>query len=125
MKLAANMRLRGARPEVALIAVVIDSVYARHGVDCVITSVVRDPNPNSLHDEGLALDVRLPSACEHLRPIPLPNDDLDEVVLLDLRRALYPHCDVVDERKPIRNPIPQGWGPHFHIEYDPKPPAKG
>lgn len=125
MKLSPTMRLRGAKPEALFAAVVADSVYAKHGVDVVITSVVRNPSGSSLHDEGLAIDVRLPSACEHLRPQPLPNDDLDEIVLMDLRRALSPHFDVVDERKPIRDPIPAGWGPHFHIEYDPKPPARG
>lgn len=124
MKLAPVMQLRGVRPETVLVAVVIDSVYARHGLDAAITSVVRDPNPNSLHDEGLALDVRLPSASERIvRPL-VEGDDLDELVLDDLRRALGPHCDVVDERKPLRDPPPVGWGPHLHVEIDPKAPAR-
>jgi hypothetical protein len=124
MKLAPVMQLRGVRPETVLVAVVIDSVYARHGLDAAITSVVRAPSATSLHDDGLALDVRLPSASERIvRPL-VEGDDLDELVLDDLRRALGPHCDVVDERKPLHDPPPVGWGPHFHVEIQPRAPAR-
>lgn len=124
MKLAPVMQLRGVRPEMAPALVIVEAVFARHGLDAVVTSGFREGSKGK-HGTGEAIDIRLPSVCEHLRLIPLPHDDLDDVVLLDLRRALAPHYDVVDERKPLTNPPPAIWAPHFHLEYDPHAPARG
>lgn len=125
MILSNNMKIRGLKTEILLAVIAAEGIYLRYGVNLRVTSFVRDPNPNSLHDEGLAVDFALPSACEKFREADLPPAELDQIVLLELREALGAHYDVVDERKPIRNPPPPGWGPHYHVEYDPHAPARG
>lgn len=51
--------LSGLRPEILLAIVVADSVYARHGEECVVTSVREGTHGRgSLHFVGLAVDFR-------------------------------------------------------------------
>lgn len=77
------------------VAVVL-SVFERHGLDLVVTSITDGKHmPKSLHYEGKAFDIRLPSG------VAIGG------IVLECRKALGPDFDVV-------------WEPtHIHVEYDP------
>ena len=106
--LKSGVRVGGIRPEMAVALVVIASVYDARAIPLVITSgldgehnATSARHPRSLHYEGLAWDLRLPS-----RSTSKAQDDAD--VKAALASALGPEFDVVLE------------GDHLHVEFDPK-----
>lgn len=95
--------LRGLKPQMAIAYTIASFVYARHGKECTITSASDSQHgPNSLHYQGLALDLRTSS---------LPPTDV-ATVHRELKIALGPQFDCVLEQD------------HLHIEFDPKDVAK-
>lgn len=102
VKLKAGVDLRGVRPEMLFALIVAKDIYSTYGLDCVVTSVVRPPEPKSLHDDGLAID---------LRSKVVPRAHLDPI-LAALKESL-PGFDVILEDR-------GGENEHFHLEHDPK-----
>ncbi len=95
----AGVDLRGLKPQMAIAYTIASFVYARHGKECTITSASDSQHgPNSLHYQGLALDLRTNT---------LPPIDV-AVVHRELKIALGPQFDVINEAT------------HLHIEFDPK-----
>jgi len=100
MEIKHGVRLAGIAPEMALAAVVVDSVFRDYGLGCVITSVTdSDHGTGSLHYCGMAFDLRR----RHIT-----DDDLLRQIMAELKRRLGPDFDVVLEPT------------HIHVEYDPK-----
>ncbi|MFQ5535750.1 MAG: hypothetical protein ACE5EM_13175 [Sphingomonadales bacterium] len=100
LKIKPGVRIAGVRAELALAAAVADSVFAAHGLDCVITSAVEGRHGRgSFHFNGLAMDLRRRDANE-------ANNT--EAIDSDLKDALGQDFDVVLERN------------HWHIEFQPK-----
>jgi hypothetical protein len=88
---------------------VIEAVFAKYGLDVVITSAADSThNPGSLHSQGKALDIRWE----------LGDSATGEVIFIELVRRLERRgFDVVDERKRAS----KAWtGAHLHIEHQPK-----
>ena len=80
---------------------VVESIYRANGLRCVVTSMrdSHEAKPNSLHHQGLAVDVRT-------RDVP---QDLRVQLIQQVRNRLVGlGFDVVPETD------------HLHIEYDPK-----
>jgi hypothetical protein len=106
-----GVRLGGLRPEMATGLIVIASVFDAKGVPLTVTSGLDGEHkahsprhPRSLHYEGLALDLRLPS--RHTGHV-----QCDAEMKANLQQALGSEFDVVLE------------GDHLHCEFDPKEPA--
>jgi hypothetical protein len=96
--------LTGIRPEVFFAWQVACNIWEEVFVPCVISSGREGTHSaHSLHYEGLAIDLRLPSW--YGRPV---GDD--HQVYAALKQELGPLYDVVLE------------GNHVHVEYQPKPP---
>ena len=53
-----GVKLYGIKPEMSAVDSVVTSVFAKHGIDCVITSGVRPADGKSLHGAGFAYDYR-------------------------------------------------------------------
>jgi hypothetical protein len=119
VKLKPGVRLTDLSPQMALAAVVAESVYRLHGLDPVITSANDSTHgAESLHYAGRALDLRLPSRCAPLPGLPEPtafDSHLDEAIAAELREALANEFDVVLERHHENR-----WNWHVHLEFDPK-----
>lgn len=99
LKLKRGVVVQGLGTETLLAAVVAQTVYAKHGKDCVITSALDGQHSEtSLHYSGNALDLRT----RHL------DAGQAEAITDDLQDALGDDYDVVLE------------GNHIHVEYQPK-----
>jgi hypothetical protein len=92
--------LRSLKPQMAIAYTIAYAIYHRHsGQSCVITSASDGTHgPNSLHYQGLALDLRTSNVIPALML----------KIVRDLKLELGLQFDVVDE------------GDHVHLEFDPK-----
>jgi hypothetical protein len=92
--------LRGLKPQMAVAYTIACAAYQRHGAQpCVITSASDGLHgPNSLHYQGLALDLRTRSVIPAMLAL----------IVRDLKFHLGTQFDVVEEED------------HIHIEFDPK-----
>jgi hypothetical protein len=93
--------LRGIKPQMAIAYSIAQAIYHRHSGQsaCVITSASDGTHgPNSLHYQGLALDLRTSNVIPALML----------KIVRDLKLELGLQFDVVDE------------GDHVHIEFQPK-----
>ena len=103
-----SISAKGMQVQLLLGILVAATVFAARGIPFVITSLNDGTHkahsarhPRSLHYEGLAVDIRLPSR--------FTNDPgTDAAMKLALQGALGTEFDVVLE------------GDHFHVEWDPK-----
>ena len=86
----------------------INAIYIKHtGLPGEITSAIRSADGKSLHDQGLAIDLRT----KHL------SNDVVKTIVKDLKSLFEKDYDIIDEHN---NPIGGVTkGPHIHIEYDP------
>lgn len=93
--------LIGIRPEMSAAFPIIESVFVGMGSEAILTSGTEgEHKAGSLHPGGLATDWR----SRHIR------EDLKQVVLVRLQKALQKQFQVLLEKNPE----------HFHIEFDPK-----
>ena len=97
-----GVKLYGIKPEMSAVDSVVTSIFAKHGIDCVITSGVRPADGKSLHGAGFAYDYR----ANHIDDIAMRDRILGE-----LEESL-PQCDILLHG--------EGDNIHFHIEHDPK-----
>lgn len=103
MKLKANVKVTGLRPETLLALVIANGVYASHGYDAVITSLLDGLHARtSLHYAGCAADLRTTAAL-------IPGSTVDAIAA-DIRKALTADYDVVVEAD------------HIHLEFQPRRP---
>jgi hypothetical protein len=101
--LKSGVDLRGLKPQMAVAYTIACEVYADHMSHCVITSASDGKHgANSLHYQGLALDLRT-------RDLP---EDMTQTIYSELKDALGEQFDVVLEDD------------HLHIEFDVKEDAK-
>ena len=96
--------IQGLKPQMALAYTILYGIFQRHvSLPCVITSASDGVHgPNSLHYNGLALDIRTRHVLESMLP----------VIVRDAKNELGEQFDVVLETD------------HLHVEFDPKVPAK-
>ena len=100
MKLKEGVRLKGLKPQTVLAMFICDAVYAKSGVELVITSVNDGQHmKTSKHYSGDAFDCRTRN---------ISSKVIKDLILHDLKAQLENDFDIVDE------------GDHFHVEYDPK-----
>lgn len=105
MKLKPGVRLKGLSPQMVLAAMVVDDLYKKRGLECVITSGNDSKHMlGSLHYSGNALDFRT-----HYQELNHLEIDLRD----EIRECLGPDFDVVLEG--VGTP-----GEHIHLEYDVK-----
>ena len=92
--------LRGLKPQMAVAYAIAQAIYQKHGAQpCVITSASDGVHgPNSLHYQGLALDLRTRSVIPAMLML----------IVRDLKFALGEQFDVVEEDD------------HIHMEFDVK-----
>ena len=91
-----GVRLHGIRPEILIALWIADYVYANHGHEVVLTSVIDGEHMRaSIHYTGGAIDIRAP-------------DSSAESIRNEIHEALGDDFDVVLE------------GTHIHIEWQPK-----
>ena len=92
--------LRGIKPQIAVAYTILCTIFQRHvSAPCVITSASDGTHgPNSLHYQGLALDIRT----RHVIPAMLL------LIVRDAKNELGDQFDVVQEDD------------HLHVEFDPK-----
>lgn len=105
MKIADDVKipvsLIGIQPEMSAAFPMIESVFVGMGYEAILTSGTEGEHKiGSLHPKGLATDWR----SRHIR------EDLKQVVLVRLQKALQKQFQVLLEKNPE----------HFHIEFDPK-----
>ena len=101
MRLKRGVRVLGIRPELVLALVAAEPIFAKKGVELVVTSVIDGRHSvGSLHYTGAAID---------LRSRDLTDKDKEEVKV-QLVHALGMDYDVLLESN------------HFHIEFQPKAP---
>lgn len=100
LQLKASVKVQGLSNEILLAVVVANSVYAKHGYDCVVTSLLDGKHSmTSLHYCGNAVDLRIRT---------FPSRSVAIAVVDDLKSCLGDDYDVVLESD------------HIHIEYQPK-----
>lgn len=105
MKLKPGVRLSGLMPQTVLGMLVVDGIYEKHGVECVITSVNDSKHSDkSWHYRGGAFDVRTKQAS---------LDGKEQQLRDEVKAALGEDFDVVIEAVGTDNE-------HLHVEYDPK-----
>ena len=98
MKIKKGVSISGIRPETVLGILIVNSVYEKHGVELVLTSVMEGKHKTySLHYSGCAGDTRT----RDFPPEAIP------AVLKDLRESLGDEFEVFFEKS------------HFHIEWQP------
>ena len=103
MLLKPGVKLKDLQPQMVLAAVIVHSIYARAGCECVITSANDSKHSEaSLHYEGGALDFRTKTYKFDRRAL-----------RQEVKAALGPDFDVLLEDEGVVNE-------HLHIEYDPK-----
>lgn len=101
MSLKHDVRTTGIRPEIVLALSAAAMVWARHGFELVVTSLVDGKHRlGSLHYAGAAADLRT-------RDMPLA---VAAAATEELGECLGPDFDVVLEANP----------PHCHVEWQPK-----
>ena len=94
-----GVRILGLTSETSLGIRVVESVFDKYGLDCVITSVTEgNHSRGSLHYLGSACDFRI-------RHIP---GKLIQKILATIKKALGSDFDFILEKD------------HFHMEYQPK-----
>ena len=99
MRLKKGVRITGVRPETVLGMHTCDSVFQKHGIEMVVTSVMEGSHSRaSLHYPGCAFDLRNRNVPQELR-----NE-----ITLELQEALQDDFDVIAE------------GNHWHVEFQPK-----
>jgi len=99
IQIKAGAQVNGIRPEILLALMVVNEVYANHGILCVITEGTGSKHGiGSLHYVGLAVDLRT-------RDMP---GTLQVQVTDIIRERLGKQYDVVLEKD------------HIHIEFQPK-----
>lgn len=99
LSLKNSARIIGLKPEAVLGVLIVQSVFAAHGVDCVITSGIDGRHSRgSIHYSGGAIDFRTSG---------IPETVL-AVILADCKKALGPDFDFIREAD------------HFHMEFQPK-----
>ena len=99
MKLKPGVSVLDIQPELVLALIIINSIYQKHGLELVITSVSDGKHmQNSLHYAGEAADLRI-----------TPDSNLNKKLLEEIRSALDAEFDVILEPS------------HLHVEYDPDP----
>ena len=105
MKLKAGVRLTDLQPQMVLAALVVDGIYAKRGVECVVTSANDSKHSDaSLHYKGRALDFR--TKLERL-------EGHEQELRDEIKAALGQDFDVVLEALGTENE-------HVHLEHDPK-----
>jgi hypothetical protein len=106
MKLKPGVDVLGIKPELLLGLQVAEAVYARHGVELVVTSVTDGKHRRgSLHYQGLAADLRVHG---------LPGErEVREGVAREIGKALGVDYDAVYEGHGTP-------GAHVHLEYQRK-----
>jgi len=93
-------KVNGIRGEIILAAVVASQVFAKHGLDCIITEATGSKHGYaSIHYLGLAIDLRT----SHIKTQAKLNS-----IMADLKSSLNEQYDIVLESN------------HIHIEYQPK-----
>lgn len=104
VRLKPGVRLTDLAPQTVLGMVIVDGIFARRGLECVITSV-NDSRHSvaSWHYKGRAFDVRTKFAA---------LDGLEMELLTEIREALGEEFDVVLEAVGTDNE-------HIHVEHDP------
>ena len=99
MELKSGVKLVGLHPELHLGLVIANEVYASHGVNMVITSVLDGKHSKtSLHYAGYAADLRIKN---------LGNTDPYDVAK-EIKRRLGVDFDVIVESN------------HIHLEFQPR-----
>lgn len=105
LSLKPSVRIDGLRTEIVIGLMIAQSVYAKYGVELVVTCGVNGTHSSkSLHYKALALDLRTHN---------IPQNVSKHEILKDLKEKLGPHFDVIIEDEGDKNE-------HFHMEYDPK-----
>ena len=105
MRLKPTVKLTDLAPQLALAALIVDSIYRERGVECVITSANDSKHgANSWHYKGRALDFRCKQA---------ELDGQEQSLRDEIKAALGDEFDVVLEAVGTENE-------HVHLEYDPK-----
>ena len=101
LQIKPGVRIIGIKSEANLGVQIVASVFAKHGIDCVITSVVDGKHSRaSIHYSGGAVDFRI-------RDIP---PTLLSSITLEIKEALGGDFDFILE------------GNHYHMEWQPKEP---
>jgi len=104
LRFKSSVSIRALEPQLLVALLLAEQVYAAEGIECVVTSG-DDPGhkPGSLHDVGLALDLR----SKHVHPASKPR------VVAALRETLVPlGFEVLFE-------YPGEEREHVHVEFDP------
>jgi hypothetical protein len=105
VKLKAGVRLAELCPQMVLAAVVVDGIYAKRGLECVITSANDSRHSAaSWHYKGRALDFRT-----HYEAL----NEQEQEIRDEVKESLGQDFDVVMEAVGTPNE-------HLHVEYDPK-----
>lgn len=105
MKLKPGVRLKDLSPQMVLAVVVVNELYKKRGLECVVTSANDSKHmKGSLHYVGQALDFRTHYQALNGLEIGLRNE---------IKECLGPDFDVVLEGVATPNE-------HIHIEWDPK-----
>jgi hypothetical protein len=92
----------GVKPEIVLALLLVNEEFHRLGFDLIVTSLTDGVHSRqSLHDDGLAVDLR----SQHL------PKTIKTRLLKKMREALPPYYEVYLEDV-------DGPNEHFHIEYD-------
>lgn len=105
MKLKPGVRLADLCPQMVMAALVIDGIYAKRGMECVVTSANDSKHgANSWHYKGRALDFRT-----HYERL----NGQEQALRDEIKEALGQDFDVVMEAVGTPNE-------HLHVEYDPK-----
>lgn len=102
MDIKRGVDVKGIQPEILLGIEVCHFVFMKRGVPLTLTACSDGKHKNgSLHYQGKAVDIRLPSRYSH-------EDEIDLTVLVECREALGEQYDIILESD------------HIHLEYDPK-----
>ena len=105
MKLKSGVRLTKLSTQMVLAVLVVDGIFIKRGLECVITSANDSKHgDNSLHYEGNAMDFRT-----HYTEL----NGLEQGIRDEIKESLGDDFDVVLEAVGTPNE-------HLHVEYDPK-----
>lgn len=104
-----GVKIYGLRPELVYCHIFVEKVFARHGIDCIPTSVTGKKHGSlSLHPVGYAEDIKT----KHIMGSASARRDVIDAIVADLKKEL-PCCDIVLEHYGHAQE-------HIHVEYDPK-----